>query len=79
MDTLSRSHSKKENGKLSQNSHVNTSTDIFGLYALCILFAHTCYLKLLVIERSVHVSDGFPKKVWLGGWGELYLGFLGLF
>ena len=26
-----------------------------------------------VVEKSVHFSDGFPKKVWIGGWvGELY-------
>ena len=29
---------------------------------------------LIWFECSVHVSDGYPKKVWMGvdGWGELY-------
>ena len=29
-------------------------------------------IQLLRFEYSVHVSDGFPKKMDGGGWGELY-------
>ena len=37
---------------------------------MCILFVYT---TLLWFERSVHVSDGFPKKVWMGGGGGCVL------
>ena len=41
---------------------------------MCILFVYTLlkvvsYYDLSVLSMSVM---GFPKKVWMGGWGELY-------
>ena len=49
----------------------------------CVLYlyiAKSCWL--LWSECSVHVSDGFPKKKFgwgVGGWGELYSIFFGIF
>ena len=43
---------------------------------MCILSVYICIAKscwLLLFEWSVHVSDGFHKKIGMvGGWGELY-------
>ena len=43
---------------------------------MCILSIYNAKSCLLLgFECSVHVSDGFPKKIgWgvVGGWGELY-------
>ena len=47
---------------------------------MCILFVYTLLKAVGYYECSAHVSDGFPKKVWMvGGWGQLnsiFLGFL---
>ena len=44
---------------------------VYHVYSVCTYIAKSCWL--LWFECSVHVSDGFPKKkVWMGGWGELY-------
>ena len=49
----------------------------------CLSIAKSCWL--LLFECSVHVSDGFQKKVWMeGGWmgrvsSKLYPIFLGFF
>ena len=42
------------------------------VFCLYICIANSCWL--LRFECSVHVSGGFPKKVWMGvgGWGELH-------
>ena len=49
---------------------------VYHVYSVCIYIAKSCLL--LWFECSVQVSDGFPKKVWMGGWGELYTSFFGI-
>ena len=52
------------------------------MYFVCI---HHILLKVIIILCSVHVSDGFPKKVWMGGgWLvvssiQVYFGFVDFF
>ena len=55
--------------KSSHNSNIeNTSTDMCGWYTtyfVCLYVITICYL---CFERSVHVGDGFLKKL---GWGGM--------
>ena len=59
-------------GKSSKNS--SKPVLIFWSSIQCVFCLYTLLKVISYYECSVHVSDGFPKKVWMGvgGWGELY-------
>ena len=70
------SHSKQNIGKSSRSSPIPVLILWSSIY-VCILFVYTITLLNVVsclwCECCVHVSHGFPKKVWIGvGGRELY-------